>query len=136
MNGPLIAFFLFIIFIIFFYYYQNYFLFIPRTLSLIFGFLLLVVPQYVDSISNYIFYKSQMLNYDLNEKVQHNINITKDNENTLLWNQNNECYHCKKKLNKYIIKSRSPFSKKMTNYYIICTNCNKNKFINSFTSRT
>ena len=70
MSGPFLALILFICFFLFYYYYQEYFSFIPKTLSLIFGFMVLVLPQYVETIPNYLFYQSHLLNAKHKENSQ------------------------------------------------------------------
>ena len=129
MEGPLLALLLFLCFVGVFYYYQSYFSWIAKICSMIFAFLLLVVPQYVESIPNYIFYKTQLLNYDINESKLYNTELTKEDEELIILNQNNECMQCKKKIKKkYIMKSINMLNPNLSNYYAICTVCNRKNF--------
>jgi c-di-AMP phosphodiesterase-like protein len=128
MDGPVFAFILFLCFVGVFYYYQNYFSWISKMLSVGFAFLLLIIPQYVESIPNYLFYKTQMLNYDINESKLYNTRLTKNDEKIIVQNQNGECIWCKKKIRKYIIKSVDMLNPNLSNYYAICITCNRKKF--------
>lgn len=128
MSGPIIALILFLFLIGIFYYYENYLSWFYRIFYLIFAFLLLVVPQYVDSIPNYLFYKTQMLNYDINESKLYNTQLNERERELILDNQNNECIHCKKKIKKnYIMKSINMLNPNLSNYYAICNLCNRKK---------
>tara|TARA_B100000963_G_C22624623_1_gene671674 strand:+ start:1258 stop:1647 length:390 start_codon:yes stop_codon:yes gene_type:complete len=128
MSGPIIALILFLFLIGIFYYYENYLSWFYRIFYLIFAFLLLVVPQYVDTIPNYLFYKTQMLNYDINESKLYNTQLNERERELILDNQNNECIHCKKKIKKnYIMKSINMLNPNLSNYYAICNLCNRKK---------
>ena len=128
MSGPIIALILFLFLIGIFYYYENYLSWFYRIFFLIFAFLLLVVPQYVDTIPNYLFYKTQMLNYDINESKLYNTQLNERERELILDNQNNECIHCKKKIKKnYIMKSINMLNPNLSNYYAICNLCNRKK---------
>ena len=131
MDGPILALLLFLCFVGIFYYYQSYFSWISKICSMGFAFLLLIVPQYVESIPNYLFYKTQLLNYDINESKLYNTELTKEDEEIIIHNQNNECMYCKKKIKKkYIMKSINMLNPSLSNYYAICTVCNRKKFTN------
>ena len=131
MDGPILALILFLCFVGIFYYYQSYFSWISKICSMIFAFLLLIIPQYVESIPNYLFYKTQLLNYDVNESRLYNTELTKEDEKIIIHNQNYECMHCKKKIKKnYIMKSVNMLNPNLSNYYAICKVCNRNKLIN------
>ena len=129
MKGPILALILFLCFVAFVYYYQNYFTMISKILYMIFAFLLLIVPQYVESIPNYLFYKTQILNYNINESKLYNTKLNKDDKLIILQNQNNECIECKKKLKKnFCIKSINMLDPNLSNYFIICNVCNRKKY--------
>ena len=129
MKGPILALILFLCFVAFVYYYQNYFTMISKILYMIFAFLLLIVPQYVESIPNYLFYKTQILNYDINESKLYNTGPIEKDKQKILQNQNHECIECKKKLKKnFYIKSINMLDPNLSNYYIICNSCNRKKY--------
>ena len=122
MNGPILALILFVLIVLIYYKYENYFLFIPKTISLFLTFTLLVIPQYADALPNYVYYKTQLLNYN-------QTNISNKNKKYILNNQNNECYYCKNNIKNYIIRQNTPNSKDLSNYIAICYKCN-DKIIN------
>ena len=78
MNGPILALILFVIIVLIYYKYENYFLFIPKTISLFLTFTLLILPQYADALPNYVYYKTQLLNYN-QTNISNKNNITKKN---------------------------------------------------------
>lgn len=125
MTGPTIAFIIFLVLICILYYYEEYLSWIAKSFSILFAFLLLIIPQYIDSIPNYIFYKTQMLNYNINESKLYDSNFSNLDSDSIVKNQNNECIYCKKKLKKYIIKNYNMLNPQLSSYYAICNRCNK-----------
>ena len=115
----MLAFILFILIVLIYYKYENYFLFIPKTISLFLTFTLLVLPQYADALPNYIYYKTQLLNHN-------KINISNKNKKIILNNQNNECYYCKNNIRiNYIIRQNTQNTQNLSNYIAICYKCNE-----------
>lgn len=125
MAGPLTAFILFCFIVAFGYYFNYYFSYIPKIFYYSLSFLILVVPQYTDQISDYIFTKTQILNYDINESKLYNNRLTKKQKRIIINNQNRECKKCKSILgNDYYIKSIDNLKSDLSNYYVICNRCN------------
>ena len=135
MTGPILAFILFCLILCIGYYFHYYFSFIPKVIYLSLSFMLLIIPQYTDYIPNYIFTKTQMLNYNLNEENLYSNKLTKKQKKLLINNQMNECKICKTRLKKpFYIKKYDILNNHLSSYYVICNRCNEQSLLKKIKS--
>jgi hypothetical protein len=123
----ILLFILFLIILYIFYRYQNIILFIPKFIGILFAFLTLIIPRYIDYLPEILYLNNIKKKSNIVDSKFYKTILNNNDHKVLLQNQKNECYLCKQMLNnKYHIKSISKvkYLNNLSNYFIICNNCN------------
>ena len=123
----IVLFIIFLIILYIIYIYKNIILFIPKVIGILFAFLTLIIPRYIDYLPEFVYLNNIKNNSNIENSNFYKNKLSKNDKILLLQNQKNECYLCKELLNnKYHIKSISKDKslESLSNYYIICNNCN------------
>lgn len=123
----ILLFIIFLTILYLFYRFQNIILFIPKVIGILFAFLTLIIPRYIDYLPEFLYLNNIKNNSNIENSKFYNTNLSVNDKILLLQNQKNECYLCKKTLgSKYYVKSisKATYLEGLSNYYIICNNCN------------
>ena len=88
----ILLFIIFLIILYIFYRYQNIILFIPKFIGILFAFLTLIIPRYIDYLPEFLYLNNIKKKSNIVDSKFYNTNLNDNDKILLLQNQKNECY--------------------------------------------